>query len=282
MASSPKKNSVAQPTAAEQKESNGSAKVPATAGSAPGQKAEEHAAQGYVPHKGSHYHQKNGAADATAAGEEGKHTVFVSKLDWTVDEKQLWELFSECKGLKDVRLIRDFMQRSKGYAYLDFETEQQVDLAASKMNNKVVNKRKIFVHKSVPTKPLFEEKVVFVAALGASVTEGAVLEEFKAFGEITSVRIPTDPATKKPRGHAYVEFKDASSVEPALALNDSTKLGSAALKVTRSIPMKDHRHRLQRHGRICLNELISSRSSRTANKGSIQPRKQQSIQRPST
>merc|ERR1712086_794165 len=129
-------------------------------------------------------------------------TVYVSCLDWSVDEDQLSEMFGAIPGLKEVRLVRDFLQRSKGYAYIDFEKSDQVDKAVKKLNGFLLNKRAMFVHRSVPTKPLFEERTIFVKNTGAETTESDIQSIFATKGEILGVRIPTEEDSGKHKGYA--------------------------------------------------------------------------------
>ncbi|CAK9107812.1 unnamed protein product [Durusdinium trenchii] len=112
------------------------------------------------PHKGSHYHQRRLAEKAQdlKLEEEGQHTVFVANLDWSVDEAQLYRVFQDIDGLKDVRLVRDFLKRSKGYAYVDFQTPEQVTEAAEKFNGHLINNRAMKVARSLPTKQLYQER----------------------------------------------------------------------------------------------------------------------------
>lgn len=195
-------------------------------------------------HTGSHYHQQRLAPESITPEHiesEGQRTVHVCNLDWSVDEPHLRRLFSAIDGLKDVRLVRDFLQRSKGYAYIDFESSEQVDAAVERLNGVLVNKRTLRVARSLPTKPLFEERTVFVRGVSPAATEKDVRDTFAAVGEVADVRMPADATGKVHKGYAYVEFATADGVKAALA-KDGIELAGAVLEVARSIPMKDHRH----------------------------------------
>jgi len=144
-------------------------------------------------------------------------------------------------GMKEVRLVRDFLKRSKGFAYIDYQKSDQVNKAVKKFNGHLINKRAMFAAPSLPTKALFEECTVFVKNIGAKATEANVREMFAVKGEILGVRMPTDEQGGAHKGYAYVEFSSAESTNAALTL-DGAELGGQKAHVTRSIPMKDHRH----------------------------------------
>lgn len=198
------------------------------------------------PHKGSHYHQLRLAEKAAdlKLEDEGQHTVYVANLDWSVDEAHLRRVFSDVDGLKDVRLVRDFLKRSKGYAYIDFDSSAHVGEAVEKFNGQQIHKRAMRVARSLPTKKLYEEKVLFVKNIGATASEDDIKNAFSAQGEVASVRIPRDHSQegKAHKGYAYVEFASDDSVKAALACEKPMEIGGQAVVLSRSIPMKDHRH----------------------------------------
>jgi len=152
----------------------------------------------------------------------------------------LRQLFGRVDGMVEVRLVRDFLQRSKGYAYIDYETSEQVGTAVEKFNGFAVNKRPMKVARSLPTKPLFEEKTVFVKGIGFDVTELDVRQAFQVKGQIQEIRMPMD-VTQAHKGYAYVEFCNVESLKASLEL-DGSKLKDHVIHVSLSIPMKDHRH----------------------------------------
>lgn len=67
-----------------------------------------------------------------------------------------------------------------------------------------------------------ESTSVFVSGLDESATPSDLQSHFKSCGEIERITILVDKHTGKSKGHAYVEFKDASAVEGALQFDGST------------------------------------------------------------
>merc|ERR1712150_236930 len=73
--------------------------------------------------------------------------------------------------------------------------------------------------------------------------EDQLKEFFSECGNVVSIRIPADNRGKK-KGHAYVEFDDDACVVKAIELSNKKELNGSTLVITRSIPMKDHKHHL--------------------------------------
>ena len=148
-----------------------------------------------LPTSGKHFHQK------AISGEDGAYvdpatvkedcTLYVGNLDWSITQQQLIDMFQTINGLKDTRLVCDFMERSKGYAYLDYETSEQVKEAAEKYNGHEINGRPMKVAPSKPTKQLYDEKIVFVKLVPDTATEEMLQEYFAECGSVVGVRVPT-------------------------------------------------------------------------------------------
>jgi len=57
---------------------------------------------------------------------------------------------------------------------------------------------------------------IYVGNLPFEVTEEEVRQEFKAFGEVTSVNIVTDKYSGRPRGFGFVEMASVSEGQAAI------------------------------------------------------------------
>lgn len=49
-------------------------------------------------------------------------TVFVSNLDYSVGDVKIRDVFSTLGTITDLRLVKDFKGRSKGYCYVEFSS----------------------------------------------------------------------------------------------------------------------------------------------------------------
>ena len=79
-------------------------------------------------------------------------------------------------------------------------------------------------------------KKLFVGNLPFSITEEDVRGVFQEFGEVGGVTIPTDKATGKPRGFAFVEMKGDDDAEKAIAAVNGKRIGGRAVNVNEARP----------------------------------------------
>lgn len=68
-------------------------------------------------------------------------------------------------------------------------------------------------------------KKIYVSNLNYSITQDELRDFFSACGEVTDVSIPVDRETRRPRGFAFVEFKDPSDIQAAMDLAGQTLKG---------------------------------------------------------
>jgi len=69
---------------------------------------------------------------------------------------------------------------------------------------------------------------IFVGNLSYDIGEDELKQEFTAFGEVTSVAIPTDKYSGRPRGFGFVEMQTESEAKAAIAgLNGKSIKGRA-------------------------------------------------------
>lgn len=79
--------------------------------------AQAEAQAAYDPHK-----------DARATGDAYK-TLFVGRLDYSVDEALLRREFEHFGPIRSLRLVADARGRSRGYAFIEFERDKDLKLA---------------------------------------------------------------------------------------------------------------------------------------------------------
>ena len=168
----------------------------------------------------------NGDAAAADSSAPSTKTIFVGRLSWNVDNDWLAQEFAECGEVVSARVQMDRNTgRSRGFGYVTFATTEAVE-AALALNGKEIDGRAINVDKSEEKdKSEVREKraqkfgdsasepasVLFVGNLSFDSTEDGLWEVFGEYGEVKSVRLPTNPETGNPRGFGYVEYVDIES-----------------------------------------------------------------------
>ena len=82
---------------------------------------------------------------------------------------------------------------------------------------------------------------IYVGNLSFDVTEEELRQEFASFGEVTSVSIPTDKYSGRPRGFAFVEMSSVSEGQAAITALNGKILKDRTLTVDAARPRSDNR-----------------------------------------
>jgi len=77
-------------------------------------------------------------------------------------------------------------------------------------------------------------RTIFVGNVSYQASEEALRELFEVAGSVTSVSIPKDRETGRPRGFAFVEFADSSSAATAIDTLDGSHLDGRSVRVSLS------------------------------------------------
>ena len=80
-----------------------------------------------------------------------QNRLFVGNLAWAVDSDKLREIFSEFGEIKDAHVAVDkFTNRSRGFGFVEFATEEAAMTAIDALNEKDVEGRPITVNVAKP------------------------------------------------------------------------------------------------------------------------------------
>ncbi len=75
-----------------------------------------------------------------------KTNVFVGNLPYSVTSEELEELFTEAGNVTGAKVIQDrYTNRSRGFGFVEFETEEGAQAAIEKFNGYSLNNRQIVV-----------------------------------------------------------------------------------------------------------------------------------------
>jgi len=77
--------------------------------------------------------------------------LFVGNLAFSTTEEQLRTMFGEVGGVVSVAIITDRMTgQSKGFGFIEMETEEAAREAIARLNNRELNNRNITVNEARP------------------------------------------------------------------------------------------------------------------------------------
>ena len=80
--------------------------------------------------------------------------LFVGSLPWSITSEDLKLLFTRIGNVKDAVVISDKRSgKSKGYGFVELETEEEVKAAVEKFNGYELKGRTIVVNKAEPKSP---------------------------------------------------------------------------------------------------------------------------------
>nr|POE67853.1 multiple organellar rna editing factor 5, mitochondrial [Quercus suber] len=119
--------------------------------------------------------------------------LFVTGLSFYTSEKTLRAAFEGFGELVEVKIIMDkISKRSKGYAFIEYTTEEAASAALKEMNG----------------------KVSFLLSFYTS--EKTLRAAFEGFGELVEVKIIMDKISKRSKGYAFIEYTTEEAASAAL------------------------------------------------------------------
>ena len=198
--------------------------------------------------------KKNGeeSTQQQATGEERKFhsmgkaleteslTIFVGGISYDATEDDLSDFFSDCGKINSVRVPKyQDSGKPRGYAHIDFATEDGVKKALAKnrsthmgryLDIKLANRKRSGLDFDVSEKPP-GCKTVFIKNLPYDTNEKEVFSSFQFCGKITEVRLVKWQHTNKLKGIGYVQFQKEESAEIAVKKRGEIKVGGRAVLV---------------------------------------------------
>ncbi|CAI0445896.1 unnamed protein product [Linum tenue] len=155
----------------------------------------------------------------------GAGNIFIKNLDKGIDHKALHETFSAFGNILSCKVATDSSGQSKGYGFVQFDTEEAAQKAIEKLNGMLINDKQVFVgpflrkqeRDSSNDRSKFNN--VFVKNLGDNTTDDDLKNAFGEFGPITSAVIMRD-AEGKSKCFGFVNFESCDDAARAVdALN---------------------------------------------------------------
>lgn len=164
-----------------------------------------------------------------------KANIIVRNLASTITQKQVHDYFLKFGAILKCKLECFADERSRGFAYVQFETEENAQEAVKQSNGVDLEGKKleVFIHikRENETKDTKDQKTpaaqsnnVFVQGLTKGTTEAQLNELFAEFGEIVSSTVNKVDSDDTISNTGFVCFKDASSANLAIEKLNKHKL----------------------------------------------------------
>lgn len=147
---------------------------------------------------------------------DSPYTVFVKNLSRNIRDDELKDLFAQVCRVKACRIVRNLKGQSKGRAYVDLCSEEDLQKCIETFNDTLIDGCKVSIAVSAPPEKANKDALtLFLINLPFELTEDELLAQVSCFGKVADVRIPrNDQGFCK--GNAYVEYTAEASVQSAL------------------------------------------------------------------
>lgn len=149
-------------------------------------------------------------------------TVFVSNLDYNINEEELTALFPNFT-IKNVNIIKNATGRSRGFGYVEFPSEVDVKKAID-LDRTLLKGRPTFISSCLRDKSQregfkYSEEMeltkLFVKGVAYSATKEDLMKLFGEYGSVKDVRIVCHKNGNS-KGIAYIEFDTKEATKKAL------------------------------------------------------------------
>ncbi|MCD7468881.1 hypothetical protein HAX54_007427 [Datura stramonium] len=169
----------------------------------------------------------------------GSGNVFIKNLNDTIDSAKLEEIFQKFGNILSCKVAVSEDGRSKGYGFVQFETEDSANTAIEELNGSVVGGKEMYVGKFIKKNnrilPIPDEKYtnLFIKNLALDISEEHLREKCSEFGKIISLVIAKDENGGS-KGFGYVNFENPDDARRATEVMNGSKLGCKILYVARA------------------------------------------------
>ncbi|KAI3683836.1 hypothetical protein L1987_84351 [Smallanthus sonchifolius] len=173
------------------------------------------------------------------ARKSGVGNVFVKNLNDSIDNVLLQELFKSFGNILSCKVVTFEDGKSKGYGFVQFESEQCANAAIEKLNGTDVGGKQIYVgkfmKKSDRALPNLDIKYtnLYIKNIESDMTEEILEKSFAKFGKIVSLVIAKDDNGVS-RGFGFVNYESPDDARKAVEDMNGLNLGSKVLFVARA------------------------------------------------
>ncbi|CAF0727138.1 unnamed protein product [Brachionus calyciflorus] len=176
-------------------------------------------------------HHQNFHQDDSILSNGGEHesndsrtNLIVNYLPQNMTQDEIKALFSSIGTVESCKLIKDKLTgQSLGYAFVNFQNEEDSDKAVSTLNGMRLQNKTIKVSHARPSSESIKGANLYVCGLDKDFSQVDLEKMFSKYGIIISSKILTDPKTGVSKGVGFVRFDQRYEAEIAISeLNGKT------------------------------------------------------------
>eukprot|EP00898_Chlorokybus_atmophyticus_P008272 jgi/Chlat1/8446/Chrsp80S00648 len=170
----------------------------------------------------------------------GAGNIFIKNLDKSIDHKALHDTFGAFGAILSCKVAVDVNGQSKGYGFVQFETEESAQQAIEKVNGMLLNDKQVYVG---PFQRRAERDGaggsgskftnIYVKNLADTVTDEILRETFAQYGTVTSAVVMKDHEGVS-KGFGFVNFEEPDCAAKAVAELDGHDYDGKAWYVGRA------------------------------------------------
>ncbi|KAL5060118.1 hypothetical protein RYX36_031722 [Vicia faba] len=165
--------------------------------------------------------------------------VFVKNLAESIDNSGLEVMFKKYGNILSSKVVMSEDGKSKGYGFVQFETEESANTAIEKLNGSTIDNKQIYVGKFVKKSdrvmsgPDAGYTNLYMKNLDLDITETLLQEKFSSFGKIISLAVAKNNNGMS-KGFGFVNFDKPDDAKRAMEAMNGLQLGSKILYVSRA------------------------------------------------
>lgn len=168
----------------------------------------------------------------------GAGNIFVKSLEKSIDNKSLYDTFSQFGNILSCKVATDDNGNSLGHGFVHFETPEAAQAAIDQVNGKLLEGRKVYVGKFLNKREreaagqvskIFTN--VYIKNLDDTIcNEDALRDLFVVHGDITSIHVALNDEGN-PRGFAFINYASPEMAKRAVDEMNNKELAGKPVTV---------------------------------------------------
>ncbi|CAE1317331.1 HNRNPA1_3 [Acanthosepion pharaonis] len=200
-----------------------------------------------IYHKGAIMPESRGRYRDSDSDGEKFCKLFIGGLNYTTNEEAMKEYFEPWGEVVDCVVMRDpNTKKSRGFGFITYKTEEQVDEAQRNRPHNIDNKE-VETKRAMPRNETDSQatvKKLFVGGIKEDTGEEEIREYFSAKGKIETIDMITDKGTGKKRGFCFITFEDYDTVDK-LVLKKYLDFKGKRVEVKKALSRAEMNHNKQ-------------------------------------